>query len=130
MVGWVRYKAETWESTMHRMKIRVQQASLQHKVRSWSERIKSTKASMVRRIDGLPADRWEVQSSKWLPNKVVDNSQEYYAFRERGRPSLRWCDGVEQPVLAATMRPQVYARPANRVSAFVPFFVPSNDNWW
>ena len=75
---------------MRRMKHRVGQALSQHMVRDWSERIKLMKGQMASRIDGLPNDRWEVQSFKWLPAEVQDASQEYYAFRERGRLVLQW----------------------------------------
>ena len=46
MVGWVRYDTETWKCTMHRMKLRVQQALQQHKIRSWSDRIENMKIFM------------------------------------------------------------------------------------
>ena len=94
IVGWVRYESEGWDITMHRMNDRLCQALCQYKVCPWSERIQVMKQKMVSRIEGLPHDRWESLSSKWLPSLVHDDSQEWHAFRERGRPPLRWNDGT------------------------------------
>ena len=98
IAGWVRYPTETWETTMRRMKYRVTRALIQYPITDWSKRIHGMKAKMVRRIENLPLDRWEVKSSKWLPANVHDDSQEFYAFRDRGRPPLRWNDNIRESI--------------------------------
>ena len=98
IAGWVRYPTETWETTMRRMKHRATRALIQYPITDWSKRIHGMKVKMVRRIENLPLDRWEVQSSKWLPANVHDDSQEFYAFRDRGRPPLRWNDKIRESI--------------------------------
>ena len=93
-VGWIRYEGEEWETTMRRMKSRVQNGLQQYHVKSWSERLCIARAKYFARLENLSEDRWEKLSAKWMPSVIDDDSQEYHAFRERGRPLLRWTDNL------------------------------------
>ena len=94
IVGWIRYEGEKWETTMKRMKVRVSNGLQQFHVKVWTERLSTVRAKYFARLEKLPEDRWEKLSAKWMPAVVNDDSQEYYAFREQGRPLLRWTDNV------------------------------------
>ena len=53
----------------------------------------------------LPEDRWEKLSAKWMPAIIDDDTQEYYAFRERGRSLLRWTDHLMNKVSPLSRTP-------------------------
>ena len=92
IAGWIRYGNEQWETTMRRMNIRVQNALHQFRIKPWSQRLSMARAKYFERLHTLPNDRWEVLSMRWIPASVVDNSQQYHAFRNVGRPLFRWTD--------------------------------------
>ena len=94
IVGWIRHEGEEWEITMRRMKHRVENGLRQFNVKVWSERLSIVRAKFFARLESLPEERWEKLSAKWMPAVVNDDSQEYHAFRERGRPLLRWTDNL------------------------------------
>ena len=83
--------------------------------------------------------RWETLSLQWNPTEVQDDSQEYHAHRYPGRPRLRWTDAIQRPVNEAPFFNEHVTSPSIVVVASrsvrynvarVPFFQPSNDNWW
>ena len=92
VIGWVRYDGEQWETTMQRMKLKVENGMRQYLVKPWGGRIESMKTKYFQRLEGMEDRRWEKLSFQWEPTKVDDNSQEYYAHRCSGRPVLRWFD--------------------------------------
>ena len=58
-VGWIRYEGEEWETTMRRMKARVQNGLQQYHVKPWIERLSITRAKYFARLENLAEDRWE-----------------------------------------------------------------------
>ena len=94
MAGWIRIGDESWEVTMRRMKLRVNRALKQYPLKSWSIRLARYQWKMILRIKGVADDSWIKTSSMWEPNMIDDSFSEYVPHRERGRPSLRWDDIV------------------------------------
>ena len=94
IVGWVRYSEEDWETTMRRMKCRVRSGLDQYNVAIWSERCSGMRKKYLARLQELPCSRWEVLATKWFLAEVADPFQEFHAHRLRGRPVLRWNDGM------------------------------------
>ena len=77
---------------MRRMKIRVTTALQQFRVPPWEERIEVVRKKYEVRLSLMPNARWEKLSLQWQPAELDDPSQEYRAYRRRGRPLLRWRD--------------------------------------
>ena len=79
-------------------------------------------------MENINASLW-THNSKWVPNRVLDPSQEYVAHWVRGRPVLRWNDTTA--VIERVVSDEVYI-PVIRSGSRdpVPFFIPSSDNWW
>jgi hypothetical protein len=96
IVGWIRLQDEAWDVTMHRMKDRVEDALLRHPVMLWKERIAKYLWKFIVRVKKAPCDQWISLSSKWFPNGCEDESSEFYAYRVRGRPYLKWDDVVSR----------------------------------
>ena len=95
-MGWIRLQDEAWDVTMHRMKDRVEDALLRHPVMLWKERIAKYLWKFIVRVKKAPCDQWISLSSKWVPNECEDESNEFYAYRVRGRPYLKWDDVVSR----------------------------------
>ena len=62
-------------------------------------------------------------------------------YRAVGRPLTRWVDNADLNKIALTRECEVFQRASHTISApivagnnrnnvHVPFFQPSNDNWW
>ena len=92
IVGWVWCPGKSWESIMHIMKIKVENAMQQYLVKPWDERIRKMRAKYLNRLASMPNARWEKLSLDWSPIEVVDYSQDHVAYRLQGRPLLRWTD--------------------------------------
>ena len=81
IVGWVRLPNETWETTMHRMKERVQSALQKYPVMQWRKRIAKYLWKYILRIKDVPSEAWIQKSSMWAPNESEDASSEYVPYR-------------------------------------------------
>ena len=90
IAGWIRIKEETWEVTMRRMKYRVQRALQQHPLTPWRRKIAKYLWKLVLRIKTSPSESWINESSEWAPNEIDDVSCDYFPYRCRGRPCLKW----------------------------------------
>ena len=88
--GWIRVGDEPWETTMHRMKIRVQRALQQYSVKPWSARIAAYLWKMVLRIKLAGSESWINESSMWIPSEIEDAFSQYVPYRYIGRPTLKW----------------------------------------
>ena len=95
-MGWARLGNQLWETTMRRMKDRVQHALLQYPVMMWKQRIAKHLWKFMLRVKTAPTDQWISQSSKWVPSECEDASSEFFAYRGRGRPFLKWDDNVSR----------------------------------
>jgi hypothetical protein len=168
IVGWVRVQDEEWETTMRRMKGRVDDALLKYPMQMWKERIAKYLWNFILRVKSAPFDEWISQSSKWFPNECEDESSEFVAYRVRGRPYSKWDDVVTKfyrehyqkswqnmpldifrtsskkfinyfcgyevpdrvPIVARVRNRPIVRRVVPHNVGSVPFFQPSNDNWW
>ena len=92
IVGWVRLEGELWETTMRRMKHRVDQALRQYPVVWWTRRLADYLWKFAVRVKLSPREPWIVQCCKWEPNLIEDASCEFSPHRDVGRSSLRWDD--------------------------------------
>ena len=68
-----------------------------------------------------------------MPAEIDDHSQEFIAYRRRGRPLLRWTDKVVSEAVnpyneAWSIAPLVneFIQPRR----IVPFFHLSSETWW
>ena len=72
IVGWVRVNEETWDSTMRRMKFRVNHALQQRPIMAWSERIAKQLWKMILRVKESPSESWINETSMWVVNECDD----------------------------------------------------------
>ena len=86
IVGWTRHAAEPWRETMLRMQSKIERAMRLHPVSDWSSQLHRLQFRMVCRL-GSQVDGWPLRVSQWHPPST-DSS----AYRQRGRPPLRWDD--------------------------------------
>jgi hypothetical protein len=80
IVGWVRCEDESWQTTGHRMKHRLEAALKQQPVRIWSERRNSQRDNLKQQVEGHELSALCSLSYWWWPGAV----------RPRGRPRQRW----------------------------------------
>ena len=92
IVGWTRHPGDSWETVMRVMKEKVTDAMSRYYVRPWEQSIRQKKIGHLQRVANMDGGRWEKLSKQWDPTVVQDLSQEYHAYREQGRPRLRWND--------------------------------------
>ena len=90
IVGWSWHSGDNWETVMSSMKRKVMNAMQQHHVRPWNTCIDTMRSEKFSRLRSMDQSRWEYLCLQWVPQLVEDNSQEYFAHRDRGRPLLRW----------------------------------------
>ena len=135
IVGWSWHSGDNWETVMRIMKGKVANAMKQYYVRPWDMRIQTMRINNSSRLRSMDEGRWESLCLQWEPQRVQDNSQEYHAHRNRGRPLLRWkLTEVNEPVIPYDSPSLVpYEFQANqrvRNNSNVPFFLLGIDSWW
>ena len=74
IVGWVRLNDESWETTMSRMKRRVEAASQQFPVPSWEEQVSLQQWKLAWRIGNMNADAWPLILAEWDPYTIRDDT--------------------------------------------------------
>ena len=94
MVGWVRIGDESWEVTMRRMKLRVENGLAQHPIMWWNRRIAKYLWKFALRVKTSPVDSLLSQSTAWEPKMIDDAFCEIVPYRSSGRRRRRWDDDV------------------------------------
>ena len=124
MIGWVSSTGDTWEERGRKMKIRLERALANYPIPDWSTTIHDKKINLVSGMNEWPS--WTKAAFRWDPRATRDlNNVEPY--RCVGRPLTRWDDGVN-PIPSRVYHVDRRIVSYNRLH--VPFFQPSNDNWW
>ena len=80
IVGWVRFDEESWQTTGHRMKQRLEAALAQHPITDWSVRRNDLRGSLTQQLENESLSRLCSLSHSWRPGRA----------RRRGRPLQRW----------------------------------------
>ena len=91
IVGWVRRTGEDWAETMRRMRLKVDRADALHKTTPWKEFIGRQRWKFIAHLKTSPCD-WPRSLTAWTPQGA----------RSQARPRLRWDDGSNQAIRAAT----------------------------
>ena len=85
IVGWVRYDNEEWNTTVSRMKTKVERAEQIHRMKPWDGLALSQQCKFaIHLLDSKCV--WPRKLAAWTPE----------SSRPRGRPRLRWDDAVNQ----------------------------------
>ena len=92
IVGWHRIPGEDWESTMHRMKMRVQRALEMHTIQNWSRRTMGARWKYALHVNFSEKSSWTKVVCDWNP--IEHPIQGFPACRPRGRPRVRWDDDL------------------------------------
>ena len=92
IVGWRRIPEEPWDITMHRIKLRVNDALHQHQVKPWSLRVNQCRWHHACRVRGVERERWVRLACEWTPNEVFDLWHDHIPYRRACRPFLKWDD--------------------------------------
>ena len=79
---------------MRRMNLRVARALGTYPTIWWKTRIAKYLWKFILRVQAAPDNSWIKLASNWEPNECEDAFNEYFAYRSRGRPNLRWDDAV------------------------------------
>ena len=90
IVGWRRVSEESWETTMSRMKVRVDSALNQWYIKPWSQCVAYRRWQHGYRIKSMPSNSWVSRCCRWCPQHIFDESLGEQPHRERGRPFLKW----------------------------------------
>ena len=85
ILGYNRHDGETWETTMRRLKNRMNHVWQQFRMKSWSELILERKYKWVTRIS-------KMHSSRWARIISMTNYFEMHGKRKSGRLRMRWKD--------------------------------------
>ena len=93
IVGRVRTGDEFWETTMRRMKDRVDRALLQRPIMGWATRIGKALWKLILRIKEAPHESWINKLSMWTPNELEDVYNDFIPHRNRGRTCLKRVEG-------------------------------------
>ena len=88
VVGWVRVHDEDWDTTMRRMRTRVQRGMLQYHVREWEQVVDSRRWKHACRVANMSSEAWARLAVEWDPRKTYPAT----AWRGRGRPLSKWDD--------------------------------------
>ena len=86
IIGWIRHPEEDWKDTMHRMKIRLNNALNIFPIEPWSIQLARKQFRRAIKLSSA-SDEWPFKVIQWNPN--LSNSE---AHRDRGRPKNRWDD--------------------------------------
>ena len=86
IVGWRRVPEEPWDVTMHRMKMRVNDALEQWPVKSWALRVNLIRWKHACRVKAVGDERWVSLACKWKPDDVYDLWCDRLPCRRVGHP--------------------------------------------
>ena len=142
------------------MKLRVDRALQQRPIVAWRERIAKSLWKMVLRVKEAPSESWIHETSMWEVNECDDPYSEFVPNRSRGRICLQWDSSVNKfchlthndswqnlsiiilnrctddfvkflsSAWAESLPKSKRNVSRNTHVENVPFFQPSNDNWW
>ena len=92
IVGWVRFDEETWETTGHRMKARLEAALERYPLKSWSSLRAEQRDALVEKARNQTSTLLAL-SFYWDPVATsAENSVGKRPHRARAHPRQRWTD--------------------------------------
>ena len=93
-VGWVRVDGEEWETTIRRMKQRMNDASRQFFIMPWELQVFKSQWQYAIHVSHASEINWVEMISRWHPPATADLSLPQQPKRSVGRPRARWDDDI------------------------------------